>query len=111
MKAIARVPSLRAERHRTRPVEQQPPGVIDKLHARRHMNERRAVMHAANPVFIPRNHLVEEAISAALNNGDFSPFESLLVVLSTPFEDQPALGRYTNPPRPDQVVHQTFCGT
>jgi uncharacterized protein YdiU (UPF0061 family) len=74
-------------------------------------NERRAVMHAANPVFIPRNHLVEEAISAAVNNGDFSPFESLLVVLSTPFEDQPALGRYTNPPRPDQVVHQTFCGT
>jgi hypothetical protein len=41
-------------------------------------NERRAAMRAANPAFISRNHLVEEAISAAVSNGDFSPFESLL---------------------------------
>jgi uncharacterized protein YdiU (UPF0061 family) len=74
-------------------------------------NERRAAMRAANPAFIPRNHLVEEAISAAVNNGDFSHFESLLTVLSTPYEDQPACGRYADPPRPDQVVHKTFCGT
>ena len=74
-------------------------------------NERRAAMRAANPAFIPRNHLVEEAISAAVNNGDFSPFESLLTVLSTPYDDQPAFGRYAEPPRPDQIVHQTFCGT
>ena len=74
-------------------------------------NERRAAMRAANPAFIPRNHLVEEAISAAVNNRDFSPFESLLTVLSMPYEDQPAVGRYADPPRPDQVVHQTFCGT
>jgi uncharacterized protein YdiU (UPF0061 family) len=68
-------------------------------------------MRAANPAFIPRNHLVGEAISAAVNEGDFSPFESLLTVLSTPYEDQPALSRYADPPRPDQVVHRTFCGT
>ena len=74
-------------------------------------DERRAAMHAANPVFIPRNHLVEEAISAAVNVGDFQPFESLLTVLSMPYEDQPAFTRYVDPPRPDQVVHQTFCGT
>ena len=75
-------------------------------------NERRtSVMRAANPAFIPRNHLVEEAISAATDYGDFSPFESLLTVLSTPYEDQPACGRYADPPRSDQVVHQTFCGT
>ena len=74
-------------------------------------SERRAVMRAANPAFIPRNHLVEEAISAAVNNGDFSPFESLLAVLSMPCEDQPAFSRHADPPRPDQVVHQTFCGT
>src|SRR6266571_4246879 len=70
-------------------------------------NERRAAMRAANPAFIPRNHLVEEAISAAVNDGDFPPFESLLTVLSMPYEDQPAFGRYVDPPRPDQVVHQT----
>src|SRR5437588_417706 len=74
-------------------------------------NELRAAMRAANPAFIPRNHLVEEAISAAVNDGYFSPFESLLTVLSMPYEDQPAFGSYVNPPRPDQVVHQTFCGT
>ena len=74
-------------------------------------NELRAAMRAANPAFIPRNHLVEEAISAAVNDGYFSPFESLLTVLSMPYEDQPAFGRYVDPPRPDQVVHQTFCGT
>jgi uncharacterized protein YdiU (UPF0061 family) len=54
---------------------------------------------------------VEEAISAAVNVRDFQPFESLLTVLSMPYEDQPAFGRYVDPPRPDQVVHQTFCGT
>jgi uncharacterized protein YdiU (UPF0061 family) len=74
-------------------------------------SERRTMMRAVNSAFIPRNHLVEEAISAAVNNGDFSPFENLLTVLSTPYEDQPTFARYADPPRPDQIVHQTFCGT
>jgi uncharacterized protein YdiU (UPF0061 family) len=73
--------------------------------------ERLKLMRAANPLFIPRNHLVEEAISAAVNNDDFSVFESLLAVLSTPFEEQPQFGRFADPPRPEQLVHQTFCGT
>ena len=71
-----------------------------------------SVMRAANPAVIPRNHLVEEAISAAVNNSDFAPFEELIAVLARPYEDVPAnLARYTFPPRPDQVVRQTFCGT
>jgi uncharacterized protein YdiU (UPF0061 family) len=74
-------------------------------------NQRGSAMRAANPAFIPRNHLVEEAISAAVDDGNFAPFESLLTVLSMPYEDQPVFGRYLDPPRPDQVVHQTFCGT
>ena len=53
-------------------------------------SERRsAAMRAANPAFIPRNHLVEEALSAAVNNGDLSAFETLLTVLSRPYDDQP----------------------
>ena len=72
--------------------------------------ERRAAMRAVNPAFIPRNHLVEEAINAALD-GDLIPFDDLLTVVSTPYEDQPAFARYAGPPRPDQVVHRTFCGT
>jgi serine/tyrosine/threonine adenylyltransferase len=72
---------------------------------------RAASMRAANPAFIPRNHLVEEALSAAVSNGDLGPFEALLAVLSAPYDDQPERERYTRGPRPDQIVRQTFCGT
>ena len=68
-------------------------------------------MRATNPAFIPRNHLVEEVISAAVHQADFSPFEKLSTALSTPYYDQPAFARYADPPGPEQVVHQTFCGT
>jgi serine/tyrosine/threonine adenylyltransferase len=73
--------------------------------------ERLSAMRAVNPIFIPRNHLVEELIVAAETDWDFSAFEKLLSVISAPYEDQPGFGRYADPPRPDQVVHQTFCGT
>ena len=74
-------------------------------------SDRQAAMRTANPAFIPRNHLVEEAISAAVSKGDFSLFETLLDVLARPYEDQPNFGPYAEPPRPEQVVRQTFCGT
>jgi serine/tyrosine/threonine adenylyltransferase len=77
----------------------------------RAQNERPEFMRAANPRFIPRNHLVEEAISAAVDRDDFSVFETLLAVLSAPYDEQPPFRRFADPPRPDQVVHQTFCGT
>jgi uncharacterized protein YdiU (UPF0061 family) len=73
--------------------------------------ERVAVMRNANPALIPRNHRVEEAIAAAVGNGDFTPFETLTAALSAPFEDRPEFRHFEHPPRPDQVVHQTFCGT
>ena len=73
--------------------------------------ERRAAMHAVNPAFIPRNHRVEEVIRAATGQGDFSPLETLIEVLSKPYEDQPDRAEYARPPRPEEVVHQTFCGT
>ncbi len=72
--------------------------------------ERQAAMRAVNPAFLPRNHLVEEAISAGLG-GDFAPFEGLMAVLAQPYEEQPEAARYGLPPRPEQVVHRTFCGT
>jgi uncharacterized protein YdiU (UPF0061 family) len=71
---------------------------------------RAAAMRAANPRFIPRNHLVEEAIVAAQGD-DLRPFETLVEVLSAPFDDQPGFARYAEPPRPEQVVRRTFCGT
>jgi uncharacterized protein YdiU (UPF0061 family) len=72
---------------------------------------RREAMLAANPLYIPRNHLVEEAIVAAEQREDFAPFERLVAVLSRPFEAQPGADRYAEPPQPHEVVRQTFCGT
>jgi len=74
-------------------------------------NLRRAAMRSVNPMFIPRNHLVEEVIVAAVNNEDFQPFETLLALLSAPHEDQPGFERHALPPRPEQIVPNTFCGT
>jgi uncharacterized protein YdiU (UPF0061 family) len=74
-------------------------------------NARRAAMRGVNPAFIPRNHRVEAVIEAAVTKRDFTLFEELLTVLSTPYEDQPAFERYAEPPPPDQGVYRTFCGT
>ena len=73
--------------------------------------ERAAAMRAVNPLFIPRNHRVEAVIVAAQEHGDFAPLDELLKVLSAPYDDQPAFAAYADPPRPDEVVLQTFCGT
>ena len=65
----------------------------------------------SNPVFIPRNHLIERAIEAAVENNDFSEMKTLLTILSKPYEEQSKYGEYMKPPKPLEVVHQTFCGT
>jgi uncharacterized protein YdiU (UPF0061 family) len=72
---------------------------------------RRAAMRAINPAFIPRNHLVEAALNAAIERGDFEPFEEMLGVLSRPYDDQPGMERYMEPPLESERVRQTFCGT
>jgi uncharacterized protein YdiU (UPF0061 family) len=73
--------------------------------------ERAAAMRAANPAFIPRNHMVEAALDAATARQDFQPFAELLDVVSRPYEDRPELERYATPARPEECVRQTFCGT
>ena len=66
---------------------------------------------STNPVFIPRNHLVEEAIQSAYTKNDLRLFNSLVDLLEKPFDYQPDKKKYALPPRPEQVVHNTFCGT
>jgi uncharacterized protein YdiU (UPF0061 family) len=71
-------------------------------------------MRRANPAFIPRNHRVEEMIRAAVDHGDYAPFEALLDVVTRPYDDRadrPDLARFTDPPRPEERVLETFCGT
>ena len=72
---------------------------------------RRHAMLQANPLFIPRNHLVEAAIEAAVERGDFSPFEVLIDVLARPFEAQPGREDHARPPAMHERVLATFCGT
>lgn len=72
---------------------------------------RDAAMRAANPARIPRNHLVEAALAAAVEHEDFGPFEALLSALSRPYDDVAGLDRYAVAPAPPAQPYVTFCGT
>jgi uncharacterized protein YdiU (UPF0061 family) len=74
-------------------------------------SEQDASMRLSNPAFIPRNHLIEQVITAAVDHADYAPFETLHAVLKRPYDDQPEFAAYATPPRPDERVMQTFCGT
>jgi uncharacterized protein YdiU (UPF0061 family) len=73
--------------------------------------ERAESMRRVNPKYIPRNHRIEQLIQAAVRDADFSPFETLLDVVSRPFDEQPAAEGYAAAPTADERVLQTFCGT
>ena len=84
-------------RDRVDPAEQDPGAVA-------------AAMDRVNPVYIPRNHKVEEALAAAVD-GDLQPFERLLDVLARPFEERPGLEPYAGPAPAGDGGYRTFCGT
>ena len=75
------------------------------------LESRTESMQAANPAYIPRNHRVEQVIVAAVERGDFAPFEEFSEVLAAPYVERAAFARYANPPQPQERVLQTFCGT
>ncbi|HEX4344886.1 MAG TPA: YdiU family protein [Solirubrobacteraceae bacterium] len=67
-------------------------------------------MDRVNPVYVPRNHLVEEALAAA-TAGDREPLLRLVDVLARPFDERPGLERYATPAPPSFGPYRTFCGT
>jgi serine/tyrosine/threonine adenylyltransferase len=67
-------------------------------------------MDRVNPVYVPRNHHVEEALAAA-TAGDLQPFARLLDVLARPFDERPGLEPYAAPAPPSFGEYRTFCGT
>lgn len=73
-------------------------------------SDAKALMRVSNPVRIARNHRVEAAIAAA-EVGEKSPFETLLAAIARPFEEDARFEVYETAPEPDEIVHQTFCGT
>lgn len=70
----------------------------------------RSLMKNNNPVVIPRNHIVENVLDAA-NEGNLKPFGDLLGVIKKPYQDNILLKSYKAPPKPNQRIYQTFCGT
>jgi uncharacterized protein YdiU (UPF0061 family) len=68
------------------------------------------MMDRVNPVYIPRNHLTEEALTAA-TEGNLDPFERLLDAVVTPFDERTGLERYAAGAPKDFGAYRTFCGT
>lgn len=69
-----------------------------------------SVMDAVNPVYVPRNHLVEEALAAG-SEGDLSVLRTLLEVLSDPYTERPGFERFAEPAPADGAPYVTYCGT
>ncbi len=87
------------------------PAYRDRLVRERHDLEVLAgAMDSVNPVYIPRNYRVEEALAAAAE-GDLQPFNTLRNVLLKPYEEQAGMEAYAEPPPSDWGNYRTFCGT
>lgn len=69
------------------------------------------LMRKNNPLVIPRNHLVEEALDKAANEGDYSFYKAFMNVLKSPYKKGKNLLNYQNPPEDGDIGYQTFCGT
>ncbi len=83
------------------------------LHSQSSQNiaERFSLMKRSNPAYIPRNHLVEEAIKAAVRHNNYTPFQNLTNVLSNPYQRQEGYEKYALPPETSTEKYYTFCGT
>ena len=75
------------------------------------MIEARALMDANNPIYIPRNHKVEEALDAATYHNNFGLFRTLLEITSSPYERRSGLEEYETPAPLNRPPYRTFCGT
>ena len=74
--------------------------------------ERASAMRRSSPIYIARNHRIEEALAAASGDADLEPFNRLLDVLARPFDERPGLEAYVAPAPPEvTATYRTFCGT
>jgi serine/tyrosine/threonine adenylyltransferase len=67
-------------------------------------------MERVNPIYVPRNHRVEEALTAAAR-GEMAPFHRLVDVVSRPFTERPGLADYVGPAPAGGASYITYCGT
>jgi uncharacterized protein YdiU (UPF0061 family) len=80
-------------------------------HNKNDLNDIASDMDKVNPLYIPRNHIVEEALQEASKNADYAPFKKLLDVLMKPYEKRDGLEKYEEPAPKDTGPYVTFCGT
>ena len=75
------------------------------------LQEAQQLMQQANPVIIPRNHLVQAALDAAEEKGSFTRFEELVAALRNPYDPALADTIYAKPPEASAAPYVTYCGT
>jgi uncharacterized protein YdiU (UPF0061 family) len=75
------------------------------------LQQANALMRSHNPRVIPRNHRVEEALAAAVDEGELEPLERLLAALQQPYDEVSEFNTYREPPPPTACAYRTFCGT
>ena len=68
-------------------------------------------MNKINPIYIPRNHKVEEVLKAAVNENDMKPFSSLYSILQNPYKEIIGLESFSEPAPESNIPYKTFCGT
>ena len=69
------------------------------------------VMISCNPTLIPRNYLVEEALSEAETDGKFDKFNELNAIISSPYQLKKVNIKYLETPSKTNIPYKTFCGT
>ena len=69
------------------------------------------LMKENNPLVIPRNHKVEEVLDVATNKNDIKPIYDFLNVLKKPYENNLESEKYQKPPKPNDKIYKTYCGT
>ena len=62
-------------------------------------------------MIIPRNHVVEKVINTAVNDENFKPLDELVYLLEKPYDDYSSKENYINPPKKNEDIKNTFCGT
>jgi len=87
-----------------------PPGFDEWTSQWRALSPDPESMDRANPIYIPRNHLVEEALTAA-TGGNLDPLQRLLVAVTAPYKERAGFERYASPAPEDFGTYRTFCGT
>jgi serine/tyrosine/threonine adenylyltransferase len=87
-----------------------PAGFADWIPRWRALDPDAGLMDRVNPIYIPRNHLVEEALTAA-TAGDLGPLQPLLDAVTASYDERPGLERYASAAPEDFGTYRTFCGT